>query len=392
MTSMHEYSYWIALSHLPKWRVERINMLIVDILNNKNMQLYEFFELGPSGWQSDFHLNTKETEDMLKAKDSLSNYSFLAEGLLAQGFTMIPINSKEYSATLKSNLKLKYSPPLLYVKGNTHLLQEPSVAIVGSRKASDRALEFTDRVAKKCTQEMKVVVSGFAKGVDRQALDSSIKYHGLSIIVLPQGIMTFGSGIKKYYKQLVEGEVLVLSTFYPKAVWDVGLAMARNDYIYGLAEEIFVAESDSKGGTWSGVIKGLKKGRKIYVHQADKTEKNANNILIGKGAIAVDFEGNMISPDKIQTAQHVIAEESSAYTAEHDAEETLEEKIVRYLSNVREPKTARQIKDSLQLEETVRSLSGILKKMPEVVSSKCKKTLVFSLKGKRPLQSELFEV
>jgi predicted Rossmann fold nucleotide-binding protein DprA/Smf involved in DNA uptake len=39
---------------------------------------------------------------------------------------------------------------------------------------------------------------------------------------------------------------LVLSTFHPKAVWSVGLAMARNPIIYGLADEIFVAESREK--------------------------------------------------------------------------------------------------------------------------------------------------
>ncbi len=47
-----------------------------------------------------------------------------------------------------------------------------------------------------------------------------------------------GKRLKKYYKQLVEGDVLVLSTFHPKAPWRVELAMARNPIIYGLADEI----------------------------------------------------------------------------------------------------------------------------------------------------------
>lgn len=390
MSAMQEYSYWIALSHLPKWRVERINLLIVDILHNKNMQLSEFFELEPISWQNDFNLSQKETLDVQKALDSLSNYSFLVEDLFSQGFNIIPINTQEYSAVLKKNLKLKHSPPLLYVKGNASLLQEPSVAIVGSRKASDIALRFTDIFAEKCACDSKVVVSGFAKGVDRQALDSILNYHGRSIIVLPQGIMTFGSGIKNYYKQLVDGEVLVLSTFYPKTPWSVGLAMARNVYIYGLAEEIFVAESDNKGGTWSGVLDGLKKGRKIFVRQATINEKNANNILIEKGATAVDLQGDAISALEIKTKVHVLAEDISAYPAQSSKEDTFEQRVVRYLKKASNPKTSEEIKDALQLEELARILTIKIKKIPGVVCSKRKNKLVFYLEGKKQLQQELF--
>ncbi len=75
-------------------------------------------------------------------------------------------------------------------------------------------------IARKCVREFKAVVSGFAKGVDKQALDSAIEAHGKSIIVLPQGILTFHSGFKKYYERIVNGDLLVLSTFFPKAGWE----------------------------------------------------------------------------------------------------------------------------------------------------------------------------
>src|SRR5665811_1742079 len=94
----------------------------------------------------------------------------------------------------------------------------------------------------------------------------------------PQGITTFNSGFKTYYKQIVDGDVLVLSTFPPKAGWSVPLAMARNPIIYGLADEIYVAESNEKGGIWAGVVDGLRKGRIIYVRQPELDEKNANTL------------------------------------------------------------------------------------------------------------------
>ena len=245
----------------------------------------------------------------------------MVEELLNQGYDIVPITSKEYSPTLKANLKYN-SPIVLYTKGNKQILQEKSIAIVGSRNANETSLLFADNVARKATSEYKVVVSGFAKGVDKQALDSALKYKGQSIIVLPQGIYTFASGIKKYYKQIIEGDVLVLSTFHPKSPWSVELAMARNSIIYGLASEIYVAQSDNKGGTWSGVCDGLKKGRIVYVRKTGINDNCANLTLINMGAEAVDINGNTICNikeyKKIENPPLIVAEPTTVYNSTDD--------------------------------------------------------------------------
>ena len=297
-----EYAYWMALAHLPKMRIARKNELIVRFFE-EGQSIVDFFHCEKSKWQSLFSLNENEIELFISAKNELANYSFLVEDLLEQGYDIIPITSPDYSPIMKDNMKRAYSPPLIYTKGNKQIMKEDSIAIVGSRKAEDISLKFADSVAKTASKEYKVIVSGFAKGVDKQALDSAIKYRGQSIIVLPQGITTFKSGFKKYYKQIVEGDVLVLSTFHPKAPWSVQLAMGRNPIIYGLAKEIYVAESSEKGGTWSGVVDGLRKGRSIFVRTPLSSEKNANNILIQKGAIPVNKQGKKIdnySEEEIQ--------------------------------------------------------------------------------------------
>ncbi|MCO5250007.1 MAG: DNA-processing protein DprA [Candidatus Kapabacteria bacterium] len=286
-----ETPYWLALAHLPRWGHLKINNLIIEFFHENKISIEEFFQLSESDWKNQYQLDEKQISDLNQAKSEIASNAFLAESFISQGFEIIPITSPEYSKTLKNNLKTAYSPAVLYVKGNKKILEEKSIAIVGSRNASETALKFTDNIAKLASVEYKVVVSGFAKGVDKQALDSAINYNGQSIIVLPQGIMTFGSGFNKYYKQIIEGNVLVLSTFFPKAPWNAGLAMARNPIIYGLADEIYVAESAENSGTWSGVVDGLRKDRKIYVRQPDTDENNANNLLIQKGAIAVDFNG-----------------------------------------------------------------------------------------------------
>ncbi len=291
---MIDYPYWITLAHLPNWKTERINKLLEDIAYNHNISFEEFFSCDIATLKEDFALSKKESEDILRAREELQNNSLLAEELISERVELVSFDSPEYPMTLRNNLGTKYSPPLLYVKGDTKLFFEDKVAIVGSRNVSEKGAEFARHIARKCASENKVVISGYARGVDRIALETAIENNGMGIVVLPQGIMTFKSGFKKLYKYIIEGRVLIASTYPPKAGWSVGLAMGRNVYLYGLAEEIYVAESNNKGGTWNGAIDGLRKGRKIFVRKAAHEERCANNELIVKGAIAVDDRGNVV--------------------------------------------------------------------------------------------------
>lgn len=363
---MENVSYWMALAHLPRWRTERINRLIVDILQVKKITFADFFSLDENGWQNEFGLNEKESVDLESVKKELPNYSFLAESLINQGFSLIPIDSEDYSPTLKANLKMKFSPPLLYVKGNKQLLKEDTVAVVGSRNASEISLQFTKKIAQKCAKKYQVVVSGFAKGVDKKALNETLAVTGQSIIVLPQGIMTFSSGFRKYYSQIVQGDVLVVSTFHPKVPWSAGLAMSRNVYIYGLAKTIYAAESDAKGGTWSGVLDGLKKGREIYVRKPEPDERNANELLILAGAKPVDFEGNIL--------------EDESY---------LRKKLSEILSS--KSFTLEEILDKLKIKIEPPNFAKILSELDFIERKRKNKQNYFCLKEEEENQMELFQ-
>ena len=286
-----ELTYWITLSMIPRMWTKRKNEIYVNCFKHEpRVSIIQLFE-DSSVWD-DISLTDDEKSMFTEAKSQLSNNSFLVEELLAQGYDIIPITFPEYPALLKENLKAG-APTVIYTKGNKKLFQENAVAIVGSRKADSVSLSFTSNIVSSATHENKVVVSGFAKGVDRQALDAALAFNGKCIIVLPQGITTFASGFKQYYKPILEGKVIVMSSFFPKAPWSVEFAMARNPIIYGLANEIYVAQSDSKGGTWSGVLDGLRKGRTIFVRCPDSGEKNANRELIQKGGTPIDFYGNV---------------------------------------------------------------------------------------------------
>jgi len=367
----NELTYWVALAHTPKIWTHRKNEIVVYCFQMKKT-LVDFFE-SVNFLQMD--LTEQERELLLQTKNALAQYAFLVEELTNQGYGIVPITSEEYSPTLKTNLKYG-APIVLYTKGNRRILQEQSIAIVGSRNASELSLQFTVNVAKKASSESKVIVSGFAKGVDIQALDSTIAHNGHSIIVLPQGIATFSSGMKKYYKQIVGGEVLVLSSFYPKAPWGVDLAMARNPIIYGLSSDIYVAQSDEKGGTWSGVTDGLKRGRRIFVRVPEQNERCSNEKLISLGALPVDIEGELVQTKTLVNGQAVC----QGVCAPHGvpSSEAVENAIIKLLA--RGAFSPMQIIDNLNLTGySTQKMTSVLSKMSGVQRVKAGRSFKYCL-------------
>lgn len=363
-----ELTYWVTLALIPKMWTKRKNEIYVNCFRHvPQISIIDLFE-NSANWDL-IGMNDIEKTQFEEAKVQLANNSFLIEELIAQGYDILPITHEDYPRLLKDNLKFN-APTVIYTKGNKSLLQAPSIAIVGSRNADAKSLSFTDNIAKKATNENKVVVSGFAKGVDRQALDSAVGINGKSIIVLPQGIMTFGSGFKQYFKHIAQGRVLVMSTFAPKAPWSVEFAMARNPIIYGMASEIFVAQSDDKGGTWSGVIDGLRKKRPIYVRYPEKKEKNANLLLIQKGASAVDFYGNSLtlSPEEQKTPDEI-------------KKEKLDSELIAILNSV-ERISAKEIISRLNIDWKDDKMKRYLDNMQQAEKIKIKNRIYYRLKGK----------
>ena len=370
-----ELTYWVTLALITKMWTKRKNEIYVNCFkHNPQISIIELFE-DSSTWE-EVGLNEIEKVQFEESRMQLANNSFLVDELMAQGYDILPITHEDYPKLLKENLKFN-APTVIYTKGNKLLLQEPSIAIVGSRSADVMSLSFTDNIAKSATRNNKVVVSGFAKGVDRQALDSAVGTNGKSIIVLPQGIMTFGSGFKQYFKHIVQGRVLVMSSFAPKAPWSVEFAMARNPIIYGMASEIFVAPSEEKGGTWSGVIDGLRKKRSIYVRYPEKNEKNANLLLIQNGASAVDISGNILSlsPEELKTPEQL-------------NKEKLDAELIKILNSV-EMISAKEIITRLRLDWKDDKMKRYLDNKEQVEKIKVKNRIYYRLKGNTQL--ELFD-
>lgn len=381
------HAYWMAFAHAKGFTNRRKMDFLINVIHDR-ISLKEAMEAIKSGEKLGFDFTEKEWEGINDASFEIANYSFLAEDLLDKGISIVNVMDKEiYPQGLKKNLG-KESPIILYAKGNYDLLKRKLVAIVGARKSAMTSLMFTKNIAKKLVSEKSVIVSGFAKGVDKCALDSALLYKGQSIIVLPQGIDTYTN--KTYYPNIVNGDVLVLSTYHPKAGWSIGLAMDRNKTIYGLSSDIYAAESNSSGGTWEGVLNGLKRGRRVFVRLPESDEKNANLLLIKKGAVAVSENGYPVSCNDLD----IVCENEAFYSV--DSENISEAKIVEKALNMLKEMNGKGLTISVLASELSldsnrkKKLNDILKSCNELMREKKGRAYYYYLKNMIETQKSLF--
>lgn len=72
---------------------------------------------------------------------------------------IIQKENKDYPNKLR---KIKHSPKTLYILGNEKLLQNPLLAIVGSRNCSEYGIKYTKLFAKEIAEQGITIISGLA--------------------------------------------------------------------------------------------------------------------------------------------------------------------------------------------------------------------------------------
>ncbi|URL60429.1 DNA-protecting protein DprA [Luteibacter flocculans] len=175
------------------------------------------------------------------------------------GLWVITRSDPEYPSRLKRLLKTD-APPVLFGSGDRDLLDRGGIAVVGARDIGPEDLAFTGKLGGQIAMDGRSVVSGGARGADETAMLAALAQGGTVIGILADGLLRASSSAK-YRSSLVGGNLVLISPFNPEAGFHAGNAMARNKYIYCLADAAIVIKSArGTGGTWNGAIETLKNG------------------------------------------------------------------------------------------------------------------------------------
>jgi predicted Rossmann fold nucleotide-binding protein DprA/Smf involved in DNA uptake len=204
-----------------------------------------------------------------------------------KGLWVISRSDEAYPRRLRAG---RIGPPILYGVGNKELLSLGGLAIVGSREVDEAELDFTRQVAQACARQNIQVVSGGARGVDIEAMIAAVDRGGTAVGVLSDSLIK-SAVAGKYRSALVAESLALVSPYDPSAGFDVGSAMGRNKYVYGLADWALVVSSTAdKGGTWGGAVEALKAGKKPVFVRMEGNVPEGNHKLLEKGAITFPYE------------------------------------------------------------------------------------------------------
>jgi len=185
-------------------------------------------------------------------------------------------------------LKLKNHPKKLYVMGNVKILNNKSVAMVGSRDNTSYGKYYASIFAKTLSKAGITVVSGLALGIDAICHLNAMKEKGKTIAVI-------GSGFNNMYppenielaKQIIENGGAIISEYPPEKQVDLSNFPIRNRIIAGLANLTIVVEAKYRSGSGITARHSFEQGKSVFCipgRIGDKTGKGTNN-LIKKGAI-----------------------------------------------------------------------------------------------------------
>lgn len=185
--------------------------------------------------------------------------------------------SKDYPCLLRSRMGLD-APGCLWAKGDLSLLTRPAIALVGSRELYEKNRLFAEEVGRQAAHQGFVLVSGNAKGADRQAQEACLASGGSVISVVADELAD---------KPRIPN-VLWLSEDGFDQTFSALRALSRNRVIHSLGDVTLVAQCTlGKGGTWDGTLKNLHHGYSPVCCYRDESE--AMEELIRRGATPVDF-------------------------------------------------------------------------------------------------------
>lgn len=227
-----------------------------------------------------------EAVDSIIARDTYDRAEAEVEAVRKLGGDILILDDGVYPALLREI----YDPPIaLYVKGNwAECLDQPCVAIVGSRKCSTYGQNAASMLARDLARRGVTIVSGFARGIDAAAHRGAIEGGGRTIAVIGTGIdQVYPRDHKKLAEEVLKANGAIVSQF-PLTTPPVSENFPyRNRIISGLSLGVIVVEAAENSGSLITARLAIEQNREVFAVPGNITSRNSfgtNYLIKGAGA------------------------------------------------------------------------------------------------------------
>jgi DNA processing protein len=227
----------------------------------------------------------------------------LIEQAKSLGASVVTFRDPSYPANLSP---LSDSPPLLFVRGRLHADDKFSVAIVGSRRATNYGRETSNRFAQALAERGLCIVSGGALGIDTSAHQGALAVGGRTIAVLGCGIdVGYPADNRALFARAIERGSAVISEFPMGTKPEPWRFPTRNRIIAGIARATLVIETPEDSGALITARNAAEYGRDVWVVPGpiDTGRSRGGHKLVQDGAGLADSPGDILYAFGISTEE-----------------------------------------------------------------------------------------
>lgn len=177
----------------------------------------------------------------------------------AAGAQLIVVGDPVYPAPLAA---IEDAPPVLTALGFPHVLDKPTIAIVGARNASINGRRFAAELARDLGSAGYLVASGMARGIDAAAHEGSL-LSGTAAVMAGGVDTVFPIENTKLYGEIIASGVALSEV--PLGTKPLGRHFPRrNRIISGLSLGVIVVEAVTRSGSLITARLAAEQGREVF--------------------------------------------------------------------------------------------------------------------------------
>lgn len=208
-------------------------------------------------------------------------------------------------------------PPFIFYMGSLDEDADArSVAVVGTRDASEEGLETAWEISRALASHGITVTSGLARGIDTAAHNAALDAGGRTISV-------FGTGITKVSpvgnidlaERIVDEGGLLVSQFlpeFPGAKWTFS---KRNEVTSGISQATIVIEASRKSGARKQARLAYEHGKRVFLIQSLVASEEWANSMVEQGratpmSTVDEVASSLADPDDLRSADKTLHKES----------------------------------------------------------------------------------
>ncbi len=274
--------YWYAFARLTKTTSVFVN------------RLYQYFGSVELAWNAEAYdlyktegLQQRSIKDFVEERKTI-NPDECMDYIKGRGIDFIHPEDERYPYLLRY---IDNPPTGLFMLGDIKACNpERTLAVVGSRKASENAKNTLRKILEEFRNTDICIVSGMAEGIDTVGHTTAINNNMKTIAVI-------GGGFDKLYpksniplfNKIIEGNGAVLTEYWPDVDainWHFPI---RNRIVSGLSKGVLVAEAAKKSGAMITAKLALEQGRELMCMPGLISNPNTEGIysLLKTGASMV---------------------------------------------------------------------------------------------------------